>query len=127
MMVVLGAGGRRNTHDSEKEIEVDSPYHGEEDKMEGDDENDSDDEQKCKEILTPLWNSVTRLGVGKGGGTKKFTCLHCHKTHIGFYTHVRKHLCGIMPWDEGKSTEVRTCLQVPTKDRIKYPKEEEVA
>jgi hypothetical protein len=67
--------------------------------MEGDDENENnnDDAKKPKEILTPLWKYVIWLGEGKGGGTKKFTCHHCHKTYIGSYTHVRNHLCGIMP------------------------------
>jgi hypothetical protein len=40
--------------------------------MEGDDENgnDSDDAQKPKEILTPLWKYVARLGGGKGWNHK---------------------------------------------------------
>jgi hypothetical protein len=108
---------------------VDNTYHGEEEEMEGDDENenDSDDAQKPKEILTPLWKYVTRLGGGKGGGTTKFTCHHCHKTYTGSYTHVRKHLCGLMHWDEGKTVGVKTCVEVPPKDRIKYQREEEAA
>jgi hypothetical protein len=58
MMVVLGARGRQNTHDSDDEIEVNDTYHGEEEEMEGDDENenDSDDAQNPKEILRPLLN-----------------------------------------------------------------------
>ena len=96
MMVMLG--GRQNTNDDEEELEVDSTYHGEEEEMEGDDakENDSDDPQKPKEILKPLWKYATRLGGGKGGGTTKFTCHHYHKTYTGSYTHVRKHVCGLM-------------------------------
>jgi transposase-like protein len=61
---------------------------------------------------------VTRLGGGKGGGTTKFICPHCHKTYTSSYTFVRKHLYGIMPWDEGKTIGVKTCQHV---------KEEEVA
>jgi hypothetical protein len=103
MMVVLGAAGYRNAHDSGEEIEVENTYHGEEEEMEGDDgkENDSDDPQKPKEILKPLWKYATRLGGGKGGGTTKFTCHHYHKTYTGSYTHVRKHLCGLMHWESG--------------------------
>jgi hypothetical protein len=41
-----------------------------------------------------LWKYVTNLG----GGTTKFACPHCRVTFIGSYTHVRKHLCGVMPW-----------------------------
>jgi hypothetical protein len=59
----VGTGGHRNTHDSDEEIEVDNTYHGEEEGIEGDDdnENDKDDPQKPKEILTPLRKYVTRL------------------------------------------------------------------
>jgi hypothetical protein len=66
-------------------------------------ENDSDVAQKLKEILTPLWRYVIRLGGGKGGGTTKFTCHHCQTTYKGSYTRVRKHLCGIMSLDGGKT------------------------
>jgi hypothetical protein len=106
---------------------VDNTYHGEEEEMEGDDENenDSDDTQKPKEILTPLWKYVIMLGGGKGGGTIKFTCHHCHKTYTSSYTHVRKHLCGLMHCDEGKTIGVKTCVEVSPKDRLKYQREEE--
>jgi hypothetical protein len=97
--------------------------------MEGDDENenDSDDAQKPKEILTPLQKYVTRLGGGKGGGTTKFACHHCHTTYTGSYTRVRKHLCGLMHWDEGKTVGVKTCVQVPPKDRIQCQRGEKAA
>jgi hypothetical protein len=129
MMVVLGDKGRQNTRDSDEEIEVDNTYHGEEDEIEGDDknENDSDDTQKRKEILTSLWKYVTRLGGGKRGGTTKPTCHHCHKTYTGSSTRVRKHLCGLMHWDEGKTIGVKTCVEVTPKDRLKYQSEEEEA
>jgi hypothetical protein len=51
------------------------------------------------------------------GGTTKFTCSHCNTTYIGSYTHVRKHLCGIMPCDEKKTIGVKTCDKVLMKDR----------
>jgi hypothetical protein len=95
----------RNTHDSDEEIEVDNTYQGEVEGMEGDgdNENDSDgqDPQKSKDRYTPLWKYVTKLSGGKGGGTGKFICHHCHKDYTGSYTRVRKHLCGPMYWDEG--------------------------
>ena len=74
---------------------------------------------------TPLWNYVTRLGGGRGGGTTKFICPYCTKTYTGSYTCVRKHLCGIMPCDQGKAVGVKTCDKVPTKERNKYRMEEE--
>jgi hypothetical protein len=66
---------------------------------------------------------VTKLGGGKGGGTTKFICSHCHKTYTVSCTHVRKHLCGIIPWDEGKTLGGKTCEYVPIKDRNKHKKE----
>jgi hypothetical protein len=101
MMVVLG---RRNTGDDEEELEVVSTYHGEEEWKGDENEIDSDDGQKCKESSTPLWKYATKLGGGKGRGTTKFICFHCHTTYIGSYTCVRKHLHGIMPWDDGKAS-----------------------
>jgi ABC-type nickel/cobalt efflux system permease component RcnA len=99
LMVVVGSS-RRNNHDSDKEIEVDNTDQGDEEGMEGDEDNENDsdehDPQKSKEKYTPLWKYVTRLGGGKGGGTTKFTCHHCHTKYIGSYTHVRKHMCGTM-------------------------------
>ena len=73
-----------------------------------------------KKDTTPLWKYVTRLGGGRGGGTTKFTCLHCNKTYTGTYTRVRKHLCGIMPCNQGKATGVKTCDKVSAKERNKY-------
>ena len=77
IMMVVGSS-RRNTHDSDEEIEVDNTYQGEEEGMEGDrdNENDSDDHdhEKVKERNTPLWKYVTKLTGGKGGGTRKFIC-----------------------------------------------------
>jgi hypothetical protein len=99
IMMVVG-GSCRNTHDSDEEIEVDSTYQGEEEGMEGDgdNENDSDgqDHQKSKDRYTPLWKYVTKLSGGKGGGTGKFICHHCHTEYTGSYARVRKHLCGPM-------------------------------
>ena len=70
---------------------------------------------------------MARLGGGKGGGSIEFICLHCTKTYTSSYAYVRKHLCGIMPWDEGKTIGVKTCEKVLGKERNKYKKEEEAA
>ena len=98
IMMVVGSS-HRNTHDSDEEIEVDSTYQGEEEGMEGDEDNENDsdgqDPQKSKDRYTPLWKYVTKLSGGKGGGTGKFICHHCHKDYTGSYTHVTKHLCGL--------------------------------
>jgi hypothetical protein len=109
---------------------VDNTYQGEEEGMEGDgdNENDSDgqDPQKSKDRYTPLWKYVTKLSGGKGGGTGKFICHHCHTDHTGSYTRVRKHLCGPMYWDEVKNIGIKTCVSIDSKDRLKYQREEEV-
>jgi hypothetical protein len=91
MMVELGC---QNTSDGEEELEVGSTYHGKEEDMEGDDDNENDggDRHKPKESSTPLWKFVTKLGEWKGVGTIKFICRHCHKNYIGSYTCVRKSL-----------------------------------
>jgi hypothetical protein len=93
-----------------------------------DNENDSDgqDPQKSKERYTPLWKYVTKLSEGKGGGTRKFICHHCHTEYTGSYTRVRKHLCGSMYWDEGKNIGIKACVIIDSKDRLKYQREEEV-
>jgi hypothetical protein len=110
---------------------VDNTYQGEEEGMEEaeDNENDSDDYdlQKAKEKYTPLWKYVTRLNGGKGGGTTKFICYHCHTEYTGSYSRVKKHLCGTMYWDEGKNVGIRACVKVDPEDRLKYQREEEVA
>jgi hypothetical protein len=115
IMMVVG-GSRRNTHDSDEEIQVDSTYQGEEEGMEGDgdNENDSDgqDPQKSKDRYTPLWKYVTKLSEGKRGGTGKFICHHCHIEYTGSYTHLRKHLCGPMYWDEGKNIGIKACVSI---------------
>ena len=123
MMMVVGSrfGGG---NDGEEEIGS-STYHGEEEEGE-EEEIESDEGQKQKDT-TPLWKYVTRLGGGRGRGTTKFTCLHCNKTYTGSYTRVRKHLCGIMPCDQGKATGVKTCDKVSAKERNKYKMEEEAA
>jgi len=115
----------RNTH-GEEGIEVDNTYQGEEEGMEGDEDNENDPPQK-KEKHTPLWKHFIRLGGGKEGGNTKFICHHCHTEYTGYYTRVRKHLCGTMYLDEGKIIGVKTSVKVEPEDRLKYQREEEVA
>ena len=92
--------------DEEDEEVGSGTYHGEEgEEEEEEDENDSDggDGKKTKDNQTPLWKYVRKLVGGREGGTTKFTCPHCGVTYTGSYTCVRKHLCGVMPWDENKT------------------------
>ena len=118
MMVVVGSrfcGG----NDEDEEIGR-RTYHGEE-------EEEIESDEGPKKDTIPLWKYVTRLRGGRGGGTTKFTCLHCNKTYTGSYTHVRKCLCGIMPCDQGQAIEIKTCDKVLGKERNKYRMEEEAA
>jgi len=130
MMVVLGKRGRANDEDDE---EVGSgTYRGEEgEEMEEDSEGDDGGDGKSKtnkDNLRPLWKYVTRIGIGKGGGTIKFLCPHCDYTYTGSYTRVRRHLCGIMPNDDPKKNPgIKTCDKVDSKERAKYRKEDEEA
>ena len=126
IMMVVGSS-RQNTHDNDEEIEVDNTSQGEEEGMEGDEDNDGQDPQKSKDRYTPLWKYVTKLSGGKGGGTGKFICHHCHKDYTSSYTHVRKHLCGSMYWDEGKNIGIKSCESIDSKNRLKYQREKEVA
>jgi hypothetical protein len=110
---------------------VDNTYQLEEEGMGGDEDNENDsdgqDPQKSKERYTHLWKYVTKISEGKGGGTWKFICHHCHTEYIGSYTHVKKHLCGSMYWDEGKNIGIKACVIINFKDRPIYQREEEVA
>jgi hypothetical protein len=130
IMMVVG-NSRRNTHDSDEEIEVDNTYQGEEEGMGGDEDNENDsdgqDSQKSKERYTPLWKYVIKLSEGKGGGTGKFICHHCHTEYTGSYTRVRKHLCGSMYWEVGKNIGIKACVSIESTDRLRYQREEEVA
>ena len=119
MMVVVGS--RFNGGNDEDEEIGSRTYHGEEE------EEEIESDEGPKKDTTPLWKYVTRLGGGSRGGTTKFTCLHCNKTYTCSYTRVRKHLCGIMPCDQGKATGVKTCDKVAGKERNKYRMEEEAA
>ena len=115
MMVVVGSrfGGG---NDEDEEIGSGTYHEQEEEEGEEEEEEIESDEGQKQRDTTPLWKYVTRLEGGRGGGTTKFTCLHCNKTYTGSYTRVRKHLCGIMPCDQGKATGVKTCDKVSGKE-----------
>jgi len=81
--------------------------------------------------LAPLWKFVTKLEAGRGGGTIKFLCPRdCHqgKPYTGSYTHVRRHLCGIMESNDNKgSLGINVCLNISKEQREICIKIEEVA
>ena len=78
MMVVVGS--RFGGGNDEEEEMGSGTYHGEDEEKEKEIESDEGKKQKD---TTPLWKYITRLGGGRGGGTTKFTCLHCNKqVHI---------------------------------------------
>lgn len=81
--------------------------------------------------LTPLWNYVTKLEGGKGGGSYKFLCPHgCHggKPFSGSYTRVRRHLCGVMDSDDKKGVVgIQICPNISSEHKRKYIQIEEAA
>ena len=126
--ILMRVLGKRRRNEEEDEEVGSGTYHGGEEEEEEEEEDDDEHEgggNKTKEGQTPLWKYVTRLGGGRGGGTTKFVCPHCNKTYTSSYTHVRKDLRGVMPWDENKTIGVKTYGQVPPKDGSKYKREEE--
>jgi hypothetical protein len=86
---------------------------------------------KASLTVTPLWKFVTKLDVGRGGGTAKFLCPHdCHegKPYAGSYTRVRRHLCGVMESDDNKgSLGINVCPNISKEQRQIYIKMEEAA
>ena len=80
--------------------------------------------------MRPLWQFVTKV-EGRGGASIKFVFPHnCHdgKPYIGSYTHLRRHLCGVMKSDDNKgSTGITVCPNISKEQRQKYIKIEEVA
>ena len=98
---------------------------------EGDEFDENIETLEGKATLTPLWNYVTKLEGGKGGGSYKFLCPHgCHagKPYSGSYTCVRRHLCGVMDSDEKNgAVGIAICPKVPAEQRGKYIQIEEAA
>ena len=83
---MMAVGSRFGGGNDEEEEIGSGTYHGEEEEEEDDEEEEieSDEGQKQKDT-TPFWKYVTRLGGGRGGGTTKFTCLHCNKAFVWAY------------------------------------------
>ena len=124
LMVVVGRRHRREEDDSgdfhgDPQYEVDEGFEEEEGNV------------GHKDVLRPLWQFVTKVEDGRGGGTTKFLCLHdCHqgKPYIGSYTCVRRHLCGIMESDDNKgSLGINVCPNISKEQRQIYIKIEEAA
>ena len=96
------ARGNRNRMDETQEDSgpnMSDPMYDEEEgfEEEGDEPEEDTETQDGKATSTPLWNYVTKLDGGKGGGSYKFVCPHgCHegKPYCGSYTRLRRHLCG---------------------------------
>ena len=91
--VIMVLESRRVDHDEEDEVGFswfdenpgEEEYLGEEEEESGDNEG-----TKTKPDQTPLWKYVSRPEVEKGGGTTKFTCLHCKNTYTQVHTLVPK-------------------------------------
>lgn len=83
----------------------------------------NDDGQKHKGNSTPLWRYMENLGGGKGGGNTKFACPHCHKTYVCSSTCVKKHIYGILQWDEGTNIRIKIYYEVLMKYNNRYKKE----
>ena len=100
--VIMVLESRRRVDHDEEDEEVgysgfdenlgDEDYLGEEEE-----ESEADEGTKTKQDQTPLWKYVSRPEVGKGGGTTKFTCLHCKNTYTSSYTYAKRHFCGKSP------------------------------
>jgi hypothetical protein len=128
LMVVVGRRHRREEDDSDDfhgnpQYEVDENLEEEEGNEEGN--------VGHKDLSRPLWQFVTKVEDGRGGGSIKFVCPHnCHdgKPYTGSYTRLRRHLCGVMESDDNKgSTGITVCPNISKEQRQKYIKIEETA
>ena len=91
-------GDELGPNSSDPMYDEEEGFEEEGDELEGDTEG-----QDEKGPSNPLWNYVTKLDGGKGGGSYKFVCPHgCHggKPYTGSYTRLRRHLCGVLDSDE---------------------------
>jgi hypothetical protein len=125
---LVGRRHRREEDDSgdshgDPQYEVDEGFEEEEGNEEGN--------VGRKDLLRPLWQFVTKVEEGRGGGSIKFVCPHdCHdgKPYTGSYTRLRRHLCGVMESDDNKgSTGITVCPNISKEQRQKYIKIEEAA
>jgi hypothetical protein len=124
----MGLSGTRHQREEENEDE-----RGFEDEggFEEDEESNEEDNEGGKASLTPLWKFVTKLEAWRGGGTIKFLIprdCHQRKPNTDSYTHVRRHLCGIMESDDNKgSLEINVCPNISKEQRQIYINLEELA
>jgi hypothetical protein len=129
LMVLVGRRHRREEDDS-GDSHDDPRYEAGE---EGFEEEEGNEEGNVghKGLLRPLWQFVTKVEEGKGGGSITFLCPHdCHdeKPYTGLYTRLRRHICGVMESDDNKgSTGITVCPNISKEQREKYIKIEEVA
>jgi hypothetical protein len=128
LMVLFGSRHVNEEDDSgHSHSDPDYPMNEGEEGSEGDD-NEVD---SGKASLTPLWRYVTKLEEGRGGGTTKILCPHgCHprKPYSGSYTHVRRHLCGVLDSDDNRgSIGIAIFPKITQEERENYIKIEEVA
>lgn len=131
-MMAKGNRNRREETQEDSGPNMSDPMYDEEGfEEEGDEPKGDTETQDGKATLTPLWNNVTKLDGGKGGGSYKFVYPHgCHgrKPYCGSYTRVRRHLCGVLDSDEKKGpVGVQICPNISTEERRKYIQIEEAA
>jgi hypothetical protein len=126
LVLMVLSGTRRHQREEENEESNEGGFQDE-----GGFEEDEEINEGGKASLTPLWKFVTKLDVGRGGGTAKFLCPHdCHegKPYAGSYTRVRRHLCGVMESDDNKgSLGINVCPNISKEQRQIYIKMEEAA
>jgi hypothetical protein len=100
LMVVVGRRHRREEDDS-------GDFHGDPQYEVDEDFEEEEGNVRRKDLLRPLWQFVTKVEEGRGGGSIKFVCPHdCHdgKPYTSSYTRLRRHLCGVMESDDNKGS-----------------------
>jgi hypothetical protein len=126
LIVLVGRRHRREEDDSgdshdDPQYKVGEGFEGEEGNV------------GCKDLLRPLWQFVTKVEEGKGVGSIKFVCPRdCHdgKPHTGLYTHLSRHLFGVMEsciYNNKGSIGITIFPNISKEKRQKYIKIEEVA
>jgi hypothetical protein len=126
LVLMVLSGTRRHQREEENEERNEGGF-----QHEGGFEEDEESNEGGKDLLTPLWKFVTKLDVGRGSGTVEFLCPHdCHegKPYADSYTHVRRHLCGVMESDDNKgSLGINVFPNISKEQRQIYIKIEEAA
>jgi hypothetical protein len=127
ILVLMVLAGRR--HRREEDDSGDS--HGDPQYEVGEGFEEEEGNVGRKDLLRPLWQFVTKVEEGRGGGSIKFVCPHdCHdgKPHTNSYPRLRRHLCGVMESDDKKgSIGITICPNISKEQRQKYIKIEEAA